>query len=216
MGKDTQVEHAASSARAFRRDTAWCWNVEPVIAPTGEIYDEVQIDGIYVADRCALIASAGGKPIALQWAGAENQAAWEALFSRIPEPTVVVMDGGAGAKAAISGAWPGARVQRCLVHVQRNLRNYLTSHPRTPAGKALWGLGMRLTGVRTREEAAKWLALLNDWHQAYGDFISERTIRSQTPEADAVRFPGPLTSVISQAMSPANSSVSTCPVSQLM
>jgi hypothetical protein len=191
MGKDSQGEHATSSGRAFRRDTAWCWNIDPAIAPTGEIYDQVQVDGIYVAGLCALIASVGGKPIALQWAGSENQTAWEALFCRIPEPKVVVMDGGAGAKAAITVAWPGVRVQRCLVHVQRNLRKYLTSHPRTDGGKALWGLGMKLTGITTRDQAAKWLGLLNDWHQTYGEHINEKTTRAQTLDADVPKWVKP-------------------------
>jgi len=36
------------AARTFRAQTAWCWNVEPVIEPTGELFDEVQLDGIYL------------------------------------------------------------------------------------------------------------------------------------------------------------------------
>ncbi|GAA5194976.1 hypothetical protein GCM10023346_23700 [Arthrobacter gyeryongensis] len=36
------------TARSFRRRTAWCWNIAPAIPATGEIHDQVQIDGIYV------------------------------------------------------------------------------------------------------------------------------------------------------------------------
>jgi hypothetical protein len=57
-----------ASARTFRRDTTWCWNVEQVIPVTGEIYDEVQVDGIYLSQNwCCLIASVRGKPIGWQW-----------------------------------------------------------------------------------------------------------------------------------------------------
>jgi hypothetical protein len=190
VGKDSEEERGPSRWTFWRR-TAWCWSLRPEIPVTGEVYDEVQIDGLYVAGLCALIASAGGRPIGLQWAGSENQAAWEALLSRIPEPGVVVTDGGSGAKAAITVKWPGARVQRCLVHVQRNLRGYLTSRPRTAAGKALWALGVRLTGIGSGQEAAKWLALLNDWHQEYGAFIEEKTTREATAEADVPKWVKP-------------------------
>lgn len=33
----------------FRKRHAWCWNVAPTIKITGEIYDEIQLDGTYLA-----------------------------------------------------------------------------------------------------------------------------------------------------------------------
>jgi hypothetical protein len=179
LGPIGQAE-AASSARTFRRRTAWCWLVEPAITITGEVYDEIQIDGIYLSSQwCCLIATHRGRVVAWQWCDREKTAAWKALLEQVPPPTVVVCDGGSGLLPAIAEAWPDTRVQRCLVHVQRNVRIYLTTKPRTDAGKALWTLARGLTRIRTSQEAVAWLQNLNEWHAVYGHMTRERTYRNQ-------------------------------------
>ena len=34
------------SSRSFRRRTAWCWNIAPGIPATGEIHDQIPVDGM--------------------------------------------------------------------------------------------------------------------------------------------------------------------------
>lgn len=180
LGPTSQQHAGAGSSRSFRRDTAWCWAVEPVLEPTGEIHVEVQVDGIYLSSNwCCLIASTQGKVIAWQWCDREKSIAWQALMDPLPAPTVVVCDGGTGLLPAIEIAWADAKVQRCLVHVQRNIRTHLTSRPKTDAGKALWGLARSLTRIATTEQAVAWLQQLNDWHEVYGHLTRERTYLGQ-------------------------------------
>ncbi|KAA1415003.1 IS1249 family transposase [Nocardioides humilatus] len=190
LGSGTQGD-ADSSARTFRRVHAWCWNVAPEVTITGELYDEIQIDGIYLdTGWCCLIAITGGKVIDWQWCDREKTIAWKQLLKRIPAPTVVVCDGGGGLAVAIEECWPDTSVQRCLVHVQRNVRTYLTSRPRTTAGKALWGLARTLTKITTLDEATAWMVLLHDWHDLYGHLVRERTYRYQlTRPGDGAAFP---------------------------
>ncbi len=179
----TQDGAGTGSARSFRRRHAWCWNVEPVIGITGEIYDEVQLDGTYLAHGwCLLLAVDGttGTVIALQWCDTEKTAAWTALLTRIPPPRVVVTDGGSGLASALKACWPATKIQRCLVHVQRNVRSYLTSRPRTDAGKTLRAISLTLTKITTREQAAAWQARLHAWHQVYGDLITQKTYLTDT------------------------------------
>lgn len=177
LGNDTQHD-AGSSARTFRRTHAWCWNVDPHVPVTGEIYDEVQVDGTYLSGGwCLLLAIDGatGTVIAWQWCDTEKTAAWVALLERIPAPRVVVTDGGSGLASALKQIWPHTLVQRCLVHVQRNVRTYLTTRPRTDAGKALRAISLALTRIRTREQAAAWEVRLHEWHQVYADLINAKT-----------------------------------------
>ncbi|MBT2551889.1 transposase [Arthrobacter sp. ISL-5] len=138
---------------------------------TGEIHDQIQVDGIYVGSWCCLIAVAGDYVLGWQWCDTEKKAAWAALLERFPAPRVVITDGGSGIAAALSECWSETAVQRCLVHVQRNVRTYLTSRPRTDAGKALLRLGRALTRIKAPAEAAAWLAGLNDWHQQHGHLV---------------------------------------------
>lgn len=179
MGTSSQARTASfGTARSFRRRTAWCWNVAPRIPVTGEIHDQIQVDGIYVGSWCCLIAVSGDYVLGWQWCDTEKKAAWAALLERFPAPRVVITDGGSGIAAALSECWSETAVQRCLVHVQRNVRTYLTSRPRTDAGKALLRLGRALTRIKAPAEAAAWLAGLNDWHQQHGHLVKARTYRT--------------------------------------
>lgn len=176
LGKESQAAFGPGAGRTFRRNTAWCWRIEPVLPATGEIHDQIQMDGIYLGRGwCCLIAIANGNVIGWQWCDTEKKAAWLALLEQFPAPRVVVIDGGSGLASALAHAWPDTRIQRCLVHVQRNVRTYLTLRPRTDAGKALRRISLALTRIGSRDEATGWIQALNRWHTEHGDMIKERT-----------------------------------------
>ncbi|MGN7977611.1 hypothetical protein ACTJJ4_08565 [Microbacterium sp. 22195] len=50
--------------------------------------------------------------IARQWCGGEMTAARQSLFEQVPDPRVVVTDGGSGIRSALANAWPHPSVQR--------------------------------------------------------------------------------------------------------
>lgn len=177
-GRHTQRELGGGTGRSFRDRHAWCWNIQPTIEITGEIYDQIQLDGTYLTGGwCLLLAINGatGHVFAWQWCDTEKTQAWEALLARIPPPRVVVIDGGQGLASALRTTWPTSKIQRCLVHVQRGVRTYLTMRPRTDAGKALRGLSLALTRIRTADEAIVWQTKLHDWYQVYGALTRHKT-----------------------------------------
>ena len=94
---------------------------------------------------------------------------------------MLIADGLRGAEAACTQAWPGTRIQRCLVHVQRNTRTDLTSRPRLQAGRELKRLSDGLTSVETAGQAVRWGEALNAWHERWKDFIAERTYARDDP-----------------------------------
>lgn len=184
MGKQTQSEITpGGTGRTFRHQTRWCWELRPRMNITGDVYDVTQIDGFNLRTGwCVLVAISSGKVIAYQWCARESQAAWGALFRRLPEPAVVVCDGGPGMHAALKEHWPKARVQRCLVHLQRNVRKYVTTRSKTAAGQALWGLALRLPRVRTPDDADAWGQLLVAWEREYLHLTRARTYRKYAVE----------------------------------
>ena len=119
--------------------------------------------------------------IGYQWCDTEKRPAWEALLQRFPAPAVVVTDGGTGLISARKHAWPQTRVQRCLVHIQRNVRTHLTTRPRTLPGKELRQLSLALTRITTTAQATSWLQALGEFHQRHRGFIYARTYRGQHP-----------------------------------
>ena len=179
------------TGRTFRHQIRWCWELRPRIQVTGEIYDVVQIDGFNLRTGwCVLTARSRGKVVVYQWCARESQAAWGALFQRLPEPRVVVCDGGPGMHAALKEHWPTTRVQRCLVHLQRNVRKYVTTRSKTAAGKTLWGLALRLTRVRTPGDADAWGQLLVAWEDEYLHLTKARTYRKHALEVPSWAKPG--------------------------
>lgn len=183
-GKSSQADLGGpSAARQFRRNTAWCWTLRPIIPVTGDVYDVLQIDGFNLRTGwCVLVATHHGAVVAFQWCSHESAAAWGALMRRVPAPLVVVCDGGSGMHSALSDHWPTTRIQRCLVHLQRNVRKYITTRSKTPAGKGLWGLALKLTRVKTIAGGEEWAQLFLAWEHTFLHLTKERTYRKHATE----------------------------------
>lgn len=178
VGKLSVDELTVETRRNWARRTSWCWGVEPSIAVTGEIYDQVMIDGTYLPyGWCLLTAQAQGQVIAWQWCNRETKNAYGELLGRIPAPRIVVMDGHRAALRAVSEQWPTTRVQRCLVHVKRDIRLCTTTRPKLAAHKALWGLANRLITIDTAQEADEWSSLLQAFYDQHKPWLHERTMR---------------------------------------
>lgn len=177
-GKHTQAEiDGTRTGRSFRRDTAWCWAVQPHLRPAETIHHAVLVDGVWIGSWCLLIAiSDAGDLLAWQWCGRETTAAWTALLEQVPAPGVIVSDGGSGLPSALRAIWPETKHQRCIFHLQMNITRHLTRNPRTAAGKALRELVMSLSGIDDEEDAIQWQLTLEQWWQTFGHLTRERTM----------------------------------------
>jgi len=105
----------------------------------------------------------------------ESFASWLAFLKNLPAPDVVVIDGQKGLLAAILCLWPQAKIQRCLVHIERLARIKLTRQPKTRAGKELLTLVQGLFGVRTRRQRRRWLRAHRRWEHRHAVFLKERS-----------------------------------------
>jgi transposase-like protein len=137
----------------------------------------VLVDGVWIGSWCLLIAlSSTNHVLGWQWAARESTAAWEALFTQIPEPMIVVTDGGSGIRSALARTWPTAKIQRCIFHLQMNVTRELTRSPRTEAGRRLRNLAGALSDVHTTDDAIAWRLTLEAWWQRHGHLTRERTM----------------------------------------
>lgn len=190
LGKSSQSELNKGDNRTVRRRFAWCWNpIVPQPPVTGEVFDQVFIDGTYLnGGWVILIACTTTHVLNWQVCASESKAAYQGLLEPIAPPLVVVTDGAKGALGAIKESWPTTKIQRCLVHVHRNNTTDLTQHPRTDAGKALLTLSKRLLRITTTSEAARWMTYLNAFYNHYDKYLKERTYAKDVPQA--LRRPG--------------------------
>lgn len=176
-GKASQAELTGRSARSFRRDTAWCWTLEPRLPVTGEVHDVILVDGIWIESWCLLIAITDTNTIVgWQWAARESAAAWGALFAPIPAPVVVVTDGGSGIRSALATHWPDTDIQRCIFHLQLNVTRELTRNPRLRAGRDLRQIALALSTVHTIDDAITWRLTLEAWWKTHGHLLRERSL----------------------------------------
>lgn len=193
LGKDAQHEvDGTATGRSTRRHFSWCWNIPtPPLTVSGQIYDQVFIDGIHLAYKWVLLIAVNecGQVVARQWATSGNAGAYEALLGGLPPPGLITCDGAGGGLKAIRNVWgeDAPPVQRCLLHVYRNNIHDLTNHPKTPAGKALQALSRRLMKVHATDEAAQWTTLLAQFHTQYKDWLNERTYARDDPQEAALR-----------------------------
>lgn len=137
------------------------------------------LDGTRIGRDCSLLIildTETNAPIAWRPAIRESYASWRALLSVSPQqPAYVVCDGHSGLLKAVYERWPSIYVQRCLAHVLRELRGFLTRNPKLPAGIALRVLIGELAKIKTRRQKRKWVRKLFRWQRKYSKFLKEKT-----------------------------------------
>lgn len=153
---------------------------------TGEVFDQIFLDGKHIGYGWVLLSATNqdGQVIAWQWATSENSTAYKALLEHVAPPVVVTVDGAKGGLSAVRDLWEneGTKVQRCLIHINRNNTDDLTLRPKTNAGIALKALSKRLLKINSLEQAAQWEQLLHDFHNQYGQYLKERTHAADNPQ----------------------------------
>lgn len=178
LGKRTIEEVASCSVDTFRRHTERFWKLWPLPEYTGEIHDVVFVDGIYITRKLVVLIACSRKHV-LAWHLAESEcaSAWAALLLKVPAPIMVVTDGGSGFKKAARSIWPNTRIQRCLVHISRQIKRKTTLRPNLDAGKELLKLARSLTKVKDADDAATWLAEYAGWCTKWERFLREFTLK---------------------------------------
>lgn len=174
LSKKSQTDLGMSNS-TFWRKYEWCWHVAPALPEVEKHYPVIIIDGIFIGNYCCLIARMPDKVLAKRWCNYESSANWLKLFKRMKQPVVVVSDGQKGILKAIKFCWKDTQIQRCLVHVQRNIKVKLILHPDTDAGRTLLKLSRYLLKIKTTEHATIWLKWLQGWYSKHMDMVNEKT-----------------------------------------
>lgn len=145
------------------------------------------LDGVYLSGRenAVLICRTMTAQISWMFAERETLANWKMFLKTLPVPDAAVIDGQKGLLAAIQCLWPLAKIQRCIVHIERLARIKLTRQPKTRAGKELLMLVWRVFEVRTKRQRRRWLCVYRRWERRHADFLKERSYGE--PKAGAQR-----------------------------
>lgn len=173
FGRQIQKE-MPGEGRTFRRKTAQFWNIWPMPPKLESSREVVYVDGIYMGRKaCILICCDERNVLGWYLCRYEHAGAYNALLSRIAEPTIVVSDGGTGFTKALKKCWPEAKHQRCVFHVFSQVRRYTTSRPKTFAGTELYILAKDLLCLKDQKEKERWIHRFIDWMEKHQDFLSQ-------------------------------------------
>ncbi len=105
----------------------------------------------------------------------EDGRLWRSTIYGLPRPKAVVTDGQKGILAVLSATWPGIIIQRCIVHVERNITTKITLHPETKAGQDLRWLIDKIWMIETRECMEQWVTIFNSMYAHHKQFLNRRT-----------------------------------------
>ena len=92
----------------------------------------------------------------------------------------VTCDGHKAILKAILKVYPNAIIQRCLVHIKRQIRSYLSGNPKLMQGKQLLAIAKIITHLKTTEQANEWLVSFYKWYKANKAFIVQKSLNEDT------------------------------------
>jgi len=81
---------------------------------------------------------------------------------------------------AVRKVFPQAIIQRCVVHIKRQIRNYLSTQPKTIQAQELLRISQKITSINTIEQSAYWLVEFKIWYDKNMLFINEQSYKEET------------------------------------
>lgn len=92
----------------------------------------------------------------------------------------VTCDGHKAIMKAVIQIFPGAIVQRCVVHVKRQIKNYLGTKPQLVQAKELLYYSRQITRINSMEHAQQWLVEVHHWYKEHQEFINQKSVNEKT------------------------------------
>jgi transposase-like protein len=92
----------------------------------------------------------------------------------------ITCDGHKSILKAIKKALPEVIVQRCLVHIKRQVKNYLSESPKNSINRELLSISRKITQIKSIEQSNDWLLKFKYWYDTNYIYINEKTINEQT------------------------------------
>ena len=89
--------------------------------------------------------------------------------------TAFTIDGSPSILSAIKSVYPNSIVQRCIVHVQRQVLTYTTRHPKSEAWKDL----LRILCYPILSDPNIFLLKFDQWKTKHYSFLTERSVSSK-------------------------------------
>ncbi len=97
---------------------------------------------------------------------------FQPLIAKGLKPVSCTVDGNPQVIKTVRAIWPGIKIQRCLVHVQRQGLMWCRRYPKTAYARRLRDMFLKVTHIRTKEERDELIESIIQWEQEFGRYIS--------------------------------------------
>ena len=92
----------------------------------------------------------------------------------------ITCDGHKAVLKAIRKAYPDVIIQRCLVHIKRQVKNYLSSSPKTFQGVELLRISKQITQIKSQEQCGLWLLSFKKWCDQHEPYVKELSYNAES------------------------------------
>jgi hypothetical protein len=92
----------------------------------------------------------------------------------------ITCDGHKAILKAVKKAYPQAIIQRCLVHIKRQVKNYLSEHPKHIVNQELLAISKQITHIKSIEQSNLWLLKFKLWYDKNEVYINEQTYNPES------------------------------------
>lgn len=92
----------------------------------------------------------------------------------------ITCDGHSATLKAIKAVFQDIPIQRCLVHIQRMCLIWLTSRPKSTAGKELREISQLINKIKKYNDMVEFKRQLRDWHIRHKEYINQKTLNQET------------------------------------
>lgn len=143
------------------------------------------IDGTFLERRhepvLIVLDATTRRPIFWAYGASESMKYLPYLFLSMKErgctPHAATIDGNPAFTKALRLVWPDIRIQRCIVHVQRQGLMWCRRNPKRPDARHLRKLFVSLTNIVSWEDASIFLECWNRWEARYGKRLAQEKSR---------------------------------------
>lgn len=94
-------------------------------------------------------------------------------------PESATTDGNTAQMNQLKRHWPDVKLQRCIVHVQRQGLSWCRRHPKRTDSKHLRNLFLKLTYIRTKDESLRFIKGVYAWESRFGPVIESSPNRGR-------------------------------------
>lgn len=164
----------------------WLNTTPPAITDLSH-HEHLLFDGTFVDGRISIVAAMDGNDrtiISGAYGVKENSfpevcAFLHDLKDRGLDPKSVTVDGNPHVIKAFRTVWPRIRIQRCLVHIQRQGLMWCRQKPNRLDAQTLRKLFLLVPTITTKKERDSFLSAVQAWERMYGHSLARAPDQSK-------------------------------------